>query len=151
MQTFDVDKPAVHLVFRKLRAASLSLRVQPSNVGMVNNAGRMADPFVVPADVGTQYTFSGEERHLRVVGDRSAPTIGEVVVGDPVGSVPVADIADAAKLHRCAQRVANGTSEQTTTEMLARAPVMRVRFHATSVSVLSADFAFSPEIGDLFK
>jgi hypothetical protein len=32
-------------------------------------------------------TFSREERHLRVVGDRSAPTIGEVVVGDPCGSV----------------------------------------------------------------
>ena|SRR5687767_6225266 len=129
MQTVDVDEPAVHLVFRKWRLAPLSLRVQPPNVSMVNDAGRVADPFVVPSDGGTQYTFSSEERHLRVVGNRPAPTVGEVEVGDPCGSVRVADVADAAKFHWCAQSVADGSSQKTPAEMLARAPAIRVRFH----------------------
>jgi hypothetical protein len=37
-------------------------------------------------------TLGGEERHLRVVGDRAAPTVGGSVVPETAGTVALADL-----------------------------------------------------------
>jgi hypothetical protein len=60
----------------------------------MNDAGRVADSFVARHDLGTQDTLSREERHLRVVRDRSTSPVLEVVVGDPCRSVLGADLVD---------------------------------------------------------
>src|SRR5262249_36102788 len=83
VQAWSPDQPAVHLVLREMRPAPLALRAQPADISVMNYRRRMANALVTPPRNGAQQPFGGEERHLRVVGDRPAPAVSGVVASDP--------------------------------------------------------------------
>jgi hypothetical protein len=108
-----------------MRAAPIALRSQPADVSAMYQGRRTANAFVTPPRNGAQQPFGREERHLRVVGDRPAPAISDIIVCDPRRSVFVADQINAVELNRRAQRVANRATQQTAGEMLQRSPAFR--------------------------
>lgn len=112
VQPLDFHQPAVHLVLGEGRPAPLALCVQPTDVSVMKHRGWVTDAFVIPPRNRAKHTFGREERHLRVVSDGPAPTVGDVVVGDPCRSVLITDLLDAEELHRRAQRVTDGAAKR---------------------------------------
>jgi len=56
--------------------------------------------------------LGGEQRHLRVVGDRPDGSVGLGEVADPLGSEALADALERVELDRRAERIADGAAEQ---------------------------------------
>src|SRR5262245_38098827 len=91
----------------------------------MDHGRRMANAFVMSPRNGAQQPFRCEEGHLRVVGDRPAPAVSDIVVCDLCRSVFVADQVYAVKLDRRTQRVAHRAAQETAGETLQRSPASR--------------------------
>lgn len=86
--------------------------------------GRVPDAGV-PAHLRAYQALDGEQRHLRVVGDRAAPPVGGDIVGDTVGSVVALDRVEGLELDPRAERVTDGPAEQAATDAAAEVLLLR--------------------------
>ena len=60
--------------------------------------------------------LGGEERHLRVVGDRAHAPVGRVHVADALGAVAGVDLREGEEFDGRAEGVADGTAEEAAAE-----------------------------------
>jgi hypothetical protein len=82
-----------------------------------------------------------EERHLRVVGDRSAAAVRQFVPGDTSESESLADPVELVELDRCTERIPDRAAEQTTAKCVSRPRTSPVEHVPPPYLVLRAAFA----------
>lgn len=79
---------------------------------MPDARGRVDDALSEPTVVRSQQPLAGEERHLRVVGDRTCAAVRRRKGGYPVWSEASADLGEAEEFDRRAECVAERASQQ---------------------------------------
>jgi hypothetical protein len=111
------NEPAVWKIILKAKAPAdvregCSLCVQPAQIRVQNKAGWMTDALASHSNAGADQALQGEERHLRVIGDRSFTPIRVGECGNSVRTELAANRSERLEFHRCSQRVADRTSKQ---------------------------------------
>ena len=96
-----------------------ALRVKPPEVGVVDHARGVTDPFLTLAHGRTQQSLGRPQRHLRVVGDRPLHPVRPVEVGDAALAIARADLAEREELDGRAERVGDGPAEEAAAELRA--------------------------------
>src|SRR5438132_12111855 len=96
--------------------------MEPAEVRIPHDGhGRTGDALDYLAMARAQEPLRGEERHLRVVGDRPDASVGLVHVPDAIGAVALADLREREELDRRAERIAHGAAEEAAAEDLLEA------------------------------
>ena len=101
----------------RVSLVALALGVQPAPVGVAEHPDEVWPDTAHASAVGaTQQALGGEQRHLGVVGDGAGlARIGDEVA-DPCGPEAGADLGQGHELHRRAECVANGATEEAAAE-----------------------------------